>query len=361
MVSWRTFLSLVLLAAAALPAEEINRIVLRVNDRIATQKEYESRRDDRVQMLASAQGLDEAERRRLVAEAGRATMKEIFDELLILSRAQQMRVIVTRDQINRALAASRERYGLASDEEFAAALAEAGLRLDDYRVRLERQLQWQEVIGREVQPRIKVDEEAVQRFYRENADRFRVPERIEVQEIVVLEQARPGDPEGLRALADGIHGRLVAGEGMAEVAATHAERGETSALVELGWVERGELDTALEAAAWALAPGEISAPVPARGGLHIVRVAAREPAGLRPLAEVRAQIEAAEQDRQYEREMGRYLAELAARAFVAESLPPDAAGYRELAPPAEVDPLAPVATRSESGPEGEPEAGSKAP
>lgn len=356
MVSWRSMLSLFLLTAAAAPAEEVTRIVLRVNDRIATLREYESRRDDRLQMIASAQGLGEAERRRLVEEVGKATMKEIFDELLILSRAQQLRVIVTRDQVNRALAASRERYGLASDAEFEAALAESGLRLDDYRIRLERQLQWQEVVGREVQPRLKVDEEAVQRFYRENADRFRIPERIEVQEIVVLEGARP-DPEALRALAAEIHGRLTAGEGMAEVAAEYGGRGETSALVELGWVERGELDAALEEVAWALAPGEFSAPVPARGGLHILRLEAREPAGLRPLAEVRAQIEAAEQNRQYEREMQRYLAELAASAFVSESLPPDAVGFRELAPPAEVDPLAPVPPR----PESEPEAGAQAP
>ncbi|HSM51597.1 MAG TPA: peptidyl-prolyl cis-trans isomerase [Thermoanaerobaculia bacterium] len=356
MVRWRALLSLLLLTAAAAPAEEVNRIVLRVNDRIATLREYESRRDDRRQMIASAQGLGEAERRQLVEEAGRAAMKELFDELLILSRAQQLRVIVTRDQVNRALAASRERYGLASDQEFEAALAEAGLRLDDYRVRLEKQLQWQEVIGREVQPRVKVDEEAVQRFYRENADRFRVPERIEVQEIVVLEGARP-DPEGLGALAAEIHGRLVAGEGMAEVAAAYAGRGETSALVDLGWVQRGELDAALEEVAWALASGEVSAPVPARGGLHILRVAAREPAGMRPLVEVRAQIEAAEETRQYDREMERYLAELAARAFVSESLPPDAAGYRELAPPVEIDPLAPVPAR----PVEEPEAGAAAP
>src|SRR5690606_35627731 len=118
MVSWRSILSLFLLGAAAAPAEEVTRIVLRVNDRIATLQEYESRRDDRLQMIAAAQGIDEAERRRLVEEVGKATMKEIFDELLILSRAQQLRVIVTRDQVNRALAATRERYGLASDAEF---------------------------------------------------------------------------------------------------------------------------------------------------------------------------------------------------------------------------------------------------
>ena len=341
MVSWRPLFALLLLAATAAPAEEVNRIVLRVNDRIATLRDYESRRADRLQMLASAQGLGEAERRQLVEEAGRATMKEIFDELLVLSRAQQLRVIVTRDQINRAMASSRERYGLKSDEEFAAALAEAGMRVEDFRARLEKQLQWQEVIGREVQSRIKVDEEAVQRFYREHAEKFRMPERIEIQELVVLEGARP-DPEGLGALAAEVHSRLAAGEAIVDVAAEYAARGETSGLVDLGWVQRGELDAALEGAAWALAPGELSPPLPARGGLHILRVAGREPARLRALPEVRAQIEAAEEARQYELEMGRYLAELAARAYVAESLPPDAVGYRELAPPAEVDPLAPV-------------------
>ncbi len=351
MVSWRSLLSLLLLAAGAAGAVESNRIVLRVNDRIATLREYESRREERLGMILHDPGLGESERRQLVEEVGRATMKELFDELLILSRAQQLRIIVTRDQLARAMTSTRERYGLSSEAEFAAALAQSGLSIDLYRARLEKQLQWQEVIGREVQPRIKVDEEAVQRFYREHVEEFRIPERIELQELVVREQARP-DAEALAALAAQIRDRLAAGEAIADVAASHAASGETSGLVELGWVQRGELDAALEGAAWALEPGEVSAPIPARGGLHILRVVAREPARVRPLQEVRERIEMIEENRQYEQEMKRYLAELTARAYIAENLPSDAVGYRELAPPAEVDLLAPI-PRPEATPEPE--------
>ena len=82
MVSWRSLLSLLLLAAGAAGAVESNRIVLRVNDRIATLREYESRREERLGMILHDPGLGESERRQLVEEVGRATMKEINDRFM---------------------------------------------------------------------------------------------------------------------------------------------------------------------------------------------------------------------------------------------------------------------------------------
>lgn len=318
------------------PAEDVNRIVLRVNEQIATLKEYEERRADRLAMIGAAPDLNEEERRRLAAEADKATMKEIFDELLILSRAQQLRVVVTREQLDRAVESSRTRFGFANREEFEAALAQSGMTFEQYRKRLEKQLQTQEVLGREVQPRVKVDEEVVLRYYRERPTEFVVPERVQVRELVVTEAGVP-DAAARAAVAAELRARIAHGEAMADVVAAHPRPGEISAVVDLGWMGKGELSSTLETAVWGLAPGEVTAPIEGRGGLHVMQLVAREAAHRQPFADVRAEIENRERDRIYERESRRYLADLAAKAFVSENLPPGTEGYRALTPPAERD------------------------
>jgi foldase protein PrsA len=132
---------------------------------------------------------------RSAAEVGKATMKELFDEMLILSRAQQMRVVITGEQVDRAAESSRKRFGIPTQEEFEAALAQSGMTLDFYRKRLEKQLQTQEVLGREIQPRVKVYEEVLLRYYREHPAEFVVPERVEVREFVVSEAAKKSSAE----------------------------------------------------------------------------------------------------------------------------------------------------------------------
>ena len=331
-----SFVIALLRLASPAGGEEINRIVLRVNEQIATLREFEQRRADRLAMLGAASDLTEEERRRHAAEVDKVTMKEVFDELLVLSRAQQLRVVVTREQIERAMETSRNRFGFATREEFEAALVQSGMTMDIYRKRLEKQLQTQEVLGREIQPRVKVDEELLLRYYREHPDEFGVAERLQVQEFVVTEAGVP-DASARAALAAALRARVAAGETMADVVASHPGAGEVSALVDLGWVVKGELAAELEAAVWGLAPGEVSQPVAGRAGLHVLQLVAREPAHRKPFAEVRQEIEGREYDRIYARESRRYLAELAARAYIYENLPPGAEGYRTLEPPAERD------------------------
>src|SRR5690606_30348522 len=79
------------LVAPVASAEEVNRIVLRVNGEIATLHDWIARRESRIEQITQAEGVPIAERRQLIAEAGRAAMKEIFEELLVLSRARQLR------------------------------------------------------------------------------------------------------------------------------------------------------------------------------------------------------------------------------------------------------------------------------
>ena len=51
---------------------------------------------------------------------------------------------------------------------------------------------------------------------------------------------------------------------------------------DLGWMSKGQLDPAFEAAAWGLKPGVVSGIVHTKFGYHLIFVEGKEPAGIEP-------------------------------------------------------------------------------
>ena len=315
---------------AAAAAEPINRVVLRVNSEIATLFDYEDRKSVRLDSIGEAQGLSTEERRRLAGEAGKATMREIFDEMLVLSRARQLRLNPTSGQIDAAVESTRKRMGLESQSEFEAALAQSGLTMASFRERMEKNLAFNDVLQREVQSKVKVEDDVVLRLYRDQAERWKTAERRRIEEAVVREDSGRSAAER-RALADELARAIAGGEAMA-AAVERLGAGAVSGPVDLGWVVKGELAPALDAAIWPLGAGQVSAPVEGRGGLHVLRVAEVDLAKSRPFDEVKDEIRSEEGQRRFETETRKFLADLERQAYVVENIPEDAVGYREALP-----------------------------
>lgn len=323
-----------LLAMAALPVAgqsspgSENRVVLRVNDRIATLYDYQRAVDGQIDQVRRTPGLTERQRQELVADAGRIVMKFLFEELLIQSRADQLAVVVDESQVEDQIGATKERIGIQNDEQFRQALAQQGMREEDFREQIRKQLRGNVVRGREVAPRVVLEDEDLRRFYRENEERFRVPERARFEEVVVLEATVPADRMApLAALA---RTRLMSGSTAAEVA---EGLGEGVTDVDVGWVTPGDLAPALDAAAWDLEVDGVAEAIAARGGLHVLKMLERTPATIQPFEEVREAIQMEERNRLFTEEYDLYLIELAEAAYIVERLPEGAEGYRPVEAP----------------------------
>lgn len=326
-----TLLLIPLLALPGAPpatAEVVNRIVLRVNDRIVTLQDYQMRRSQMLADLSQAD-LSPSERERTREQIGERVFRDLYEETLLLSRADQMDIRVPEEHLDRVLEQIRERMGVPDQESFEIALAQSGMSLEDFRERWRANLRMREVTARELQAEIaeQLRPEHLRRIYRENPERFEQPERVRLQEVVVLEEGTEGEAQR-RRLAGEIRDRVQGGEELADVAAGTSESGATSTVIDLGWVEPGELAPALEEAAFALEAGEISEPIPARGGLHLVEVLEREEASVKPFAEVAEQIRRAEQDRLFTERYGEYMDDLEERSFIRVDPPPGASGFR---------------------------------
>jgi peptidyl-prolyl cis-trans isomerase D len=149
----------------------------------------------------------------------------------------------------------------------------------------------------DIAPSIELTEKDVTEWYETNGDqRFMLPERIRARHILV--KAAPDAPAEARAAArkkaDEILGEIRAGGDFAAIAKKRSDDKETAAKGgELGVIQRGKLTPSVEAAAWALNAGEVTDIIETPDGFDIVKVEERLDAGLKPLDEVRSEVEQA--------------------------------------------------------------------
>jgi len=337
------------LLSAAARAEVVDRVVLRVNDRIATLLDYEERRAEGLSEIRSRDDLQPDQREQMRDELGNRVFRKMFEDLLLLSRADQLSIHPDESEVDAGVRQIRESFGIKSDDEFAAALSQEGMSLAEFREQVRDQIRIRQVIGREVTAKIDVEEDDLRRIYRSQQDQFVAPKRWRVRELIVLENDQVDTAELLR-LAESIRGQILAGRAIDEVADEYSKKGTTSGLVELGWVGEGELSPALESALSKLSPGgegelspalesalsklspgDLSEPIQARGGYHIMQLEEFEDAHTLPFSEVQDKIEAQERRRMFAQKFQDYMHNLEQQAYVVADPPPDAAGFRTVA------------------------------
>jgi peptidyl-prolyl cis-trans isomerase D len=160
---------------------------------------------------------------------------------------------------------------------------------------------------KDAESKITIDPADVQRYYSAHQDTFRVPERARARHILIG-TPQPGpdgkvDQKGVdeaRAKAEDVLKQVKAGGDFATLAnkystdpgnedlKTHAKKGG-----ELGWFPRGGMVSEFDAKAFSQGKGQISDLVQTSYGFHIIQTEDKEDAHLKPLAEVKADIEKA--------------------------------------------------------------------
>jgi peptidyl-prolyl cis-trans isomerase SurA len=315
--------------ALALPglspaASKIDGIVLRVDNRMATLSEYIQRRGERVQQILGSE-LAPEEQNRLLEEAGRSVLLEIYQELLLLARADQLGIRISTEELERNIDQTRQRMGLETTGQLEQALAESGRSLDDLRERTRINLLVQDVVGREVQAKALPGEEEIRRYYREHPELFTNPASVRIREVIVRAEAFP-DGASLEEAAARMRAAFDAGT-LESVAEAGSASGQTTGVIDLDWVSTRELDEALRVAVADAPAGAKLGPVAARGGLHLIEVLERREAAVRPLSEVELEIKRTLGEGRFDTELEALINRLEEQAWIVVNAPDDAVGF----------------------------------
>jgi peptidyl-prolyl cis-trans isomerase SurA len=319
-------------------SDNVNRIVLRVNDRILTLFDYEARKQEWVERVRNADMAPDR-RQELLASAGVEVLRSAFEEMLLSSRADQLGIHASDESVDQAIERQKKAFGIETEEDFKKALAQSHLDLDTLRAQFRSNLAMQEVVAREIRPRVKLEQDDLRRYYQAHPDEFRLPVRLMVRELVVLDSSSlsPAERKDLaRRLADELKAQSLTDQEIEELSG----RGLTTEWIDLGWVQPGDLDPQIEAAVHDLKAGEASEPVSGRGGIHLAQVQDRKESELLDFADVAEQIHNKEYDRLFEQEMDSYLEELQVASFIVSKPPPEAADFQVAEHSRRPDPLA---------------------
>jgi parvulin-like peptidyl-prolyl isomerase len=298
-------------AGAFLPAAElVEQIVVRVNDRLITQSEF----DHRVAMAAKAPNRSTSD----MAELQKVVLEDLIREKLLEERAKEMSVSATEEEVDAAVARVKQQYNLTTDAEFDAALSQSGMTRDELKRQMRQTITLQKVIGRDVASQLQLTDDALRLEYERKKDQFYVvPESAHVAEIVL--KFSPGDAEGRqRAVTqiEGIRTRVKTGTSFADLAKEVSEGNTKEKGGDLGTVSKGELVEALDAAIFVTPPEEYPAPALLSDSIHLFRVTDRKAAGFKPFPEVKEDLRKRIADDLYEKRFTEYMDKLRRDAFV---------------------------------------------
>lgn len=303
----------VTLAAVALVAvplragEIINRILVHVNSRIITQSQFDTRIEQNIRENGSPPNAAKGE------ELKKSVMEELVNESLLEDRAKELDLVTSDAEIEDQIKRLKEQNNVTTDEDFSKALAQSGLTIDRLRDQLRRTVTLQRVVGREVNSKVDLSDDALRILYEREKETWRVPEKAHLAEILVPN----GDDSARAARRAKEASDLIKGGAKFEAVVKDYSEGATKGRGgDLGLVAKGELTPEIDKAVFSLPVGSVSDPIRTRFGWHLVKVIDKLPVSYKPFAEVKAELLKREQDTQFQKKLAEYLDKLKREAVI---------------------------------------------
>jgi len=211
---------------------------------------------------------------RLEQVTGEQVLSDLINEQLIGQAAKKAKITVTSAEVDAEMEKLREQIGPSFDS----VLAQYGMTVEDLQKNMELNLLVFKVSTRDVT----VSEDALMSFFEEHKSDYDQPEMVKASHILVETEEK----------AKEIKKKLAEGADFAELARSESTDPMSAAEGgDLGFFARGRMVAEFEKAAFAMSPGQTSAPVKSEYGYHIIRVTDRKDAHEATFDDVKDDIE----------------------------------------------------------------------
>ncbi len=164
-----------------------------------------------------------------------------------------------------------------------------GLTFEQFRKQVREQYIESALRNQNVQREIIVSPYKVQAYYEANADKFKLDDQVKLR-MIVLTKTSATETSTLQ-LAREIQSKIKAGASFAEMSGVYSQGSQQHQGGDWGWVERSVLRKELAEVAFTLPMGQVSDPIDAGDTIYLMLVEEKKPAQLKPLADVRNDIE----------------------------------------------------------------------
>lgn len=203
--------------------------------------------------------------------------RQVLDHLIMVElqvqRAEQGGIRISNDMLNEAVYTVAQRNQMDMSQ-FASALEQEGIDFAAFRERLRKQLLLEQLRQHEVAARVKVTDEEVDNYLRQQGRQNQQPSEYHIRHILigVSERASPAEIAQKNALAQRIRQELVKGADFAQAAVRYSQ-GETALNGgDMGWRPLSEVPRLFAERLAGMRSGEISDVIRSPSGFHVFQM-----------------------------------------------------------------------------------------
>lgn len=297
-------------AAKPVPAE-LPEVMARVNGETITKADFEKAV---MSIEQRAGGPVPAEQRDRIY---RGVLDQMVGYKLLIQETKSRKVTVPDTEIDERIGRIRQQFP--SEEVFNQALAQQHLTVQQLKDDAREDMAVAKLISDEVAGKVTVKPEEVQAFYTQNPQHFQQSEKVHASHILIQvpKDADAAAKTQARAKIDDLLKQARGGADFAELAKQNSQDpGSAPNGGDLGFFEQGQMVGPFNDAAFAQQAGTIGDVVETTFGFHIIKVIEKQPAGLVPLDQAKAQIQQFLEDQGREKQTEAFVAALKAKGKV---------------------------------------------
>ena len=289
----------------------VDRILVQVNDDIITLSEFNRRMAEVRHELETKYAGEQLEQ--AVQKAEKDTLEGLIRDKLVYQKAMELGYSSDVDaRVSSYVQQLMKQNNLKDTDDLEHALSEQGMNLKDFRDEVRKQMIRSDFIQEYVGSRIALLAPEIEKYYKDHAAEFTIPEEVTLSEIILSE----GSDKESGTRADDLYRRIQQGEAFSALVSQYSKGPTASKGGSIGTYLISKLNPDTVKAIASLKEGDISKPQKIRDGYVIYRIDARKFATVRPLAEVRDEIRQRMYQEKFEPEFERFMGQLKEDAYI---------------------------------------------
>ena len=293
-------------------AAVLNGVAAIVNDAIITYDEVQREVEPVMQAVMRQFGTNPS----AFAQARERVLREGIETLVqrkLILDAFEKAGYVAIDNVIEDVIAEQIREDFATRVEMVRTLKDEGRTLESYRKEIRDKWVIDVMTSQNVRSEVLISPYKIQRYYLDNIDDYRLKNQVKLR-MIVVSKSKHG--EAAQTIADEIATKLDEGVPFSEMAKIYSDGSHRSEGGDVGWIEDDFLREDLSEEAFALAPGKRSDFIDRPEAIYIMLVESKRAAHVRPLEEVRDEIEATLEREERARLTKKWIDGLKEKAFI---------------------------------------------
>jgi peptidyl-prolyl cis-trans isomerase SurA len=217
-------------------------------------------------------------------------LEELIAQELMVQEMSRLAIDVTSTEVDQALDDIASRNGV-DRSQLKAEVERTGLAWAAYRESITQELRGMKFNQVVLQPRVSLSEDEITNLYKSKATTMEGGRVLDGIFLAWTEEVTAKQPDSFVERLASARTGLAEGKTWSDLVAAFPESPYATRDGRMSSYQKGELVDSLEAVAWALSLGEISAPVITDGGVFLLRYAEVAPIQLPPMEQIRPQLQ----------------------------------------------------------------------